>query len=129
MIGIAAAIVVLLVILMVLQHRSDVTFTELQRLVSPDNAHVLTIRLASPSLPYGSHLVEALISRAADQEVLVNERFRLANDGSAVTLRNVESRWLDDDSVALCLRGAEQPDSRVTLRLSTALVSSSIRYC
>lgn len=117
-IGAFFVIIAMILVLFYSSYRGESEFVEYVALPSPDNLHLLTVNVALPSSPYGSHTIEIVVSQDSNETTQFAEQFRLSNDGAKLEAANIEPKWLNPKTASICLRGQEQANKLVVVRTS-----------
>ena len=121
-------IVVLFSASILLLYNRDVDVHHFSEQRSPDGRYSLNVDVGNPPLPFGSHSVIITIKSESDEPILEG-KFGLSNDGANIYSNNIEAHWIDIDSAEVCLKGDEQSDALVSIKVLSRTMLEKNKKC
>lgn len=115
-------------VLIFLLNNRDVETNRYSEVKTSDGSYSLIIDVANPSMPYGAHTVKITIANISN-EIILSGEYRLSNDGAIIDGKNIEFRWISNDSAEVCLRGEEQADVIVSIQVSKQRIAKKEEQC
>ena len=109
---------------------SDADFSEFASFNSPDMKYRVTVETAPKNgFAYSPEAVRVYLGERGVSDRKLVATASLANDGGAITDENIQTKWLDSQTVRLCLSGAEQDDEVLVINVRTASFTAESTEC
>lgn len=108
---------------------SEIDFTPHTTVQSPGGTLEAAIEVAHSKLAFGPATVRIRSRAIGVEEWRTIMTTKLANDGGAIHEQNITSGWRGDETLILCLSGAEQADTQIKVNLVSAVSSEARTQC
>ena len=107
----------------------EIEYKQFSTLKSSDGSHNLIIEVGNPVLAYGPHSVLITIKNASESEVIVVKKTKLSNDGAKIESHNINAQWIDIDTARVCIKGDEQKDIHMLIKVQNRTITEIEEKC
>ena len=97
--------------------------------LSPDDNHVLIVKVAESRMPQGPSYVTIYLETKNDSQSEQIFSSKLENDGVPFTDQNISVRWVSEKVALICLRATDLPDHGLFIEIKQSVSVRPLEEC
>jgi hypothetical protein len=97
--------------------------------LSPDNNHMLIVKVAESRMPQGPSYVTIYQKKKHDSQSEQIFTSKLENDGVPFTDQNISVRWVSEKIALICLRATDLPDHGLFIEIKQSVSVRPLEEC